>query len=120
MVSAMVNTTNEFLRLANQVTSEPRRRDLDLLISVGERVSMTLLAMAMQQLGYNAQSFTGSQSGIITDDNHAAARILEVRLFRIQNALEQGCVGLQGKGGHNTWKRWFGCFCGCFSRGFKF
>ena len=94
VVSAMGNTTNELLRLARQVSPEPKRRELDLLISVGERVSMTLLAMAVQQLGYEAQSFTGSQSGIITDDRHAAARIIEVRPDRIQRALEQGYVAI--------------------------
>lgn len=100
VVSAMGNTTNELLSLASQVCEEPKRRELDLLISVGERVSMTLLAMAVQDLGYAAQSFTGSQSGILTDDNHASAKIIEVRPNRIQDALENGNVvivaGFQG------------------------
>ena len=94
VVSAMGNTTNELLRLAREVSPEPKRRELDLLISVGERVSMTLLAMAVQQLGYDARSFTGSQSGIITDNRHAAARIIEVRPSRIQKALESGSVAI--------------------------
>ena len=94
VVSAMGNTTNELLRLARQVSPEPKRRELDLLISVGERVSMTLLAMAVQHLGYKAQSFTGSQSGIITNDQHAAARIIEVRPDRIQRALNEGYVAI--------------------------
>ena len=94
VVSAMGNTTNELLRLAKEVSPEPKRRELDLLISVGERVSMTLLAMAVQQLGYDARSFTGSQSGIITDNRHAAARIIEVRPSRIQKALESGSVAI--------------------------
>ena len=67
VVSAMGNTTNELLELARSVSPNPRRRELDLLVSVGERVSMTLLAMAIADLGVPASSFTGSQSGIITD-----------------------------------------------------
>ena len=88
VVSAMGNTTNELLALARSVSANPRRRELDLLVSVGERVSMTLLAMAIADLDIPASSFTGSQSGIITDTNHVAARVEEVRPHRIQRALE--------------------------------
>ncbi len=93
-VSAMGNTTSELLALARSVSASPGRRELDLLISVGERVSMTLLAMAIQDLGVDAASFTGSQSGIITDERHVAARVLEVRPHRIRAALESGKVAI--------------------------
>ena len=74
VVSAMGNTTNELLALAKSVAAAPGRRELDMLISVGERVSMALLAMALQELGVAARSFTGSQSGIITDTSHEIGR----------------------------------------------
>ena len=108
VVSAMGNTTNELLALARSVTPNPGRRELDLLVSVGERVSMTLLAMAIHELGVPARSFTGSQSGIITDDNHVAARVQEVRPYRLFRALDSGHVvivaGFQGvsRGGEVT------------------
>ncbi len=100
VVSAMGNTTNELLGLARQVSPSPGRRELDMLISVGERITMALLSMAVADLGVPAVSFTGSQSGIITDENHSAARVIEVRPQRIQEALEQDKVvivaGFQG------------------------
>ena len=94
VVSAMGNTTNELLSLARQVTEHPGRRELDMLISVGERVSMTLLAMALADLGVPARSFTGSQSGIVTDENHANARVIEVRPERVREALSRGEVAI--------------------------
>lgn len=94
VVSAMGNTTNELLALARQVSPRPGRRELDLLVSVGERVSMTLLAMAIEDRGVPAASFTGSQSGIITDDQHVSARVEEVRPHRIRRALDQGRVAI--------------------------
>ena len=94
VVSAMGNTTNELLSLASEISSNPGRRELDLLISVGERVSMTLLAMAIQELGEPAQSFTGSQSGIMTDTHHVAAQVLEVRPYRIRRALDEGQIAI--------------------------
>jgi aspartate kinase len=100
VVSAMGNTTNELLGLARQVSPSPGRRELDMLISVGERITMALLSMAVSDLGVPAVSFTGSQSGIITDENHSAARVIEVRPQRIQQALDEGRVvivaGFQG------------------------
>ena len=100
VVSAMGNTTNELLALARQVSPRPGRRELDLLVSVGERVSMTLLAMAIEDLGVPAQSFTGSQSGIVTDDQHVSATVVEVRPARVRRALDEGKVvivaGFQG------------------------
>jgi len=94
VVSAMGNTTSELLGLAKEVSPAPRRRELDLLISVGERVSMTLLAMAIHDLGVPAASFTGSQSGIITDEQHVNAKVLEVRPHRIREALDAGKVAI--------------------------
>ena len=94
VVSAMGNTTSELLALAREVSDNPGRRELDLLISVGERVSMTLLAMAIQDLGEPAQSFTGSQSGIITDTHHVAARVLDVKPHRIRRALDEGQIAI--------------------------
>lgn len=94
VVSAMGNTTNELLALAEQVSRRPGRRELDMLISVGERVSMALLAMALHELGVPARSFTGSQSGILTDTSHANARVVEVRPDRVRAALDAGEVAI--------------------------
>ena len=100
VVSAMGNTTNELLALAASVSDDPHRRELDMLVTVGERISMALLSMAIHDLGHPAVSFTGSQSGIITTDNHTDARILRVRPMRIREALDAGQVvivaGFQG------------------------
>src|SRR5262245_36356389 len=79
VVSAMGRTTDELWALAKQVTESPPRRELDMLLSTGERISMALVAMAIQKRGLEAISFTGSQSGIITNDRHSGARIIEVR-----------------------------------------
>ncbi|HZJ30486.1 MAG TPA: aspartate kinase [Vicinamibacterales bacterium] len=100
VVSAMGDTTDELLTLAKQVSPNPDRRELDMLLSAGERISMALLSMAIRELGGNAISFTGSQSGIITNDRHVDARIIEVRPFRIQDELSRGRIvvvaGYQG------------------------
>jgi aspartate kinase len=100
VVSAMGDTTDELLALAKQVSPDPPRRELDMLLTCGERISMALLSMALQEQGVPAISFTGSQSGIITNDAHAQARIVEVRPYRIQDELAQGKVvivaGYQG------------------------
>lgn len=100
VVSAMGNTTNELIGLAHQLHDAPPRREMDMLVSVGERITIALLSMAMHALGEEAISFTGSQSGIITNDNHHHARIVEVRPFRIQDELERGrlviVAGYQG------------------------
>jgi aspartate kinase len=100
VVSAMGDTTDELLNLAKQVSASPDRRELDMLLSAGERISMALLSMAIRELGGNAISFTGSQSGIITNDRHVDARIIEVRPFRIQDELARGKIvvvaGYQG------------------------
>ncbi|MBX5484453.1 MAG: aspartate kinase [Myxococcaceae bacterium] len=100
VVSAMGDTTDELLALAKKVSADPPRRELDMLLTCGERISMALLSMALQELGVEAISFTGSQSGIITTDEHSQARIVEVRPFRIQDELRRGKVvivaGYQG------------------------
>jgi aspartate kinase len=100
VVSAMGDTTDELLALAQQVSASPDRRELDMLLSAGERISMTLLSMAIRELGGDAISFTGSQSGIITNDRHIDARIIEVRPFRVQDELARGKIvviaGYQG------------------------
>src|SRR3954471_5741641 len=100
VVSAMGDTTDELLGLARQVSPNPDRRELDMLLSAGERISMALLSMAIRELGGDAISFTGSQSGIITNDRHVDARILEVRPFRVQDELARGKIvviaGYQG------------------------
>lgn len=94
VISAMGDTTDRLLALAKEVHPEPPRREQDMLVSVGERISMALLAMALLRVGVDAVSFTGSQSGIITDEQHAEARILEVRPKRIVEALEAGKVAI--------------------------
>jgi aspartate kinase len=100
VVSAMGDTTDELLALARKVSTNPDRRELDMLLSAGERISMALLSMAIRELGGDAISFTGSQSGIITNDRHVDARIVEVRPFRVQDELARGRVvviaGYQG------------------------
>src|SRR5690349_1385103 len=100
VVSAMGDTTDELLTLAKQVSANPDRRELDMLLSAGERITMALLSMAIRELGGDAISFTGSQSGIITNDRHVDARIIEVRPYRVQDELERGKIvviaGYQG------------------------
>ena len=100
VVSAMGDTTDDLLALATQVSSDPPRRELDMLLTCGERISMAILSMAIQELGVPAISFTGSQAGILTNEDHSQARILEVRPSRIQEELAKGRVvvvaGYQG------------------------
>ncbi len=100
VVSAMGHTTDELLALSRAVTESAPRRELDMLLSAGERISMALLSMALNARGVPAVSFTGSQSGIITNDAHTNARILEVRPYRVQDELARGNVvivaGYQG------------------------
>ena len=100
VVSAMGDTTDELLAMAKKVSPNPGRRELDMLLSAGERISMALLSMAIHELDGDAISFTGSQSGIITNDRHVDARIIEVRPFRVQDELARGKIvviaGFQG------------------------
>ena len=94
VVSAMGDTTDELIDLANQITPLPAGRELDMLLTAGERISMALLAMAIKNLGFEALSFTGSQSGIITDRKHGRARIIDVKTGRIQEALKQDAIAI--------------------------
>ncbi|MBG6069018.1 aspartate kinase [Micromonospora ureilytica] len=100
VVSAMGDTTDELLDLANQVSPLPPGRELDMLLTAGERISMALLAMAIHNLGYEARSFTGSQAGVITTSVHGRARIIDVTPGRLKGALDEGSVvivaGFQG------------------------
>ena len=90
VVSAMGQATDELLALAARVSQAPNRRELDMLLTAGERISMSLLAMALHDLGVKSISFTGSQSGILTDGRHGAARITAVKPERIREALAKG------------------------------
>ncbi|MDH4354184.1 MAG: aspartate kinase, partial [Actinomycetota bacterium] len=94
VVSAMGDTTDELLDLAQEVSPLPPGRELDMLLTAGERISMALLAMAIHDLGFEARSFTGSQAGVITDAVHGKARIIDVTPGRIQGALAQGAVAI--------------------------
>jgi len=100
VLSAMGQTTDELIDLAHQVSPRPAPRELDMLISVGERISVALAAMAINDLGHEAISLTGSQAGIVTDTTHTKAKIVEVRAERIHTALDAGKIvlvaGFQG------------------------
>ncbi|OGN60576.1 MAG: aspartate kinase [Chlamydiae bacterium RIFCSPHIGHO2_12_FULL_27_8] len=100
IVSAMGDTTDKLLKLARKIHTDPPKREQDMLISVGERISMSLLSMALQKKGINSISFTGSQSGIITCDNHFDAKIIDVKPFRIIDELKNNKIvivaGFQG------------------------
>ena len=90
----MGDTTDDLLDLAEQVTPAPPARELDMLLTSGERISMALLAMAIAQLGAEARSFTGSQAGVITDEAHGAARIIDVTPGRIKSTLDAGHIAI--------------------------
>jgi aspartate kinase len=94
VVSAMGDTTDELRDLAEQVTPLPPPRELDMLLTAGERISMALLAMAIAQLGHKAQSFTGSQAGVITDSAHGKAKIIDITPGRIENAISSGHIAI--------------------------
>ncbi len=94
VVSAMGDTTDELIDLAQQVSPLPSGRELDMLLTAGERISMAVLAMAIGDLGVEAMSFTGSQAGVITDGAHGRARIIDVTPGRIQGALDQGAIAI--------------------------
>ncbi len=100
VVSAMGKTTDELVSLAQQVSDQPSRREMDMLLSTGEQVSIALLSMALQELGQPALSLTGAQVGIVTETSHSRARILEIKPDRVQRHLDQGEVvvvaGFQG------------------------
>jgi aspartate kinase len=94
VVSAMGDTTDELLDLAQQVSPLPPGREMDMLLTAGERISMALLAMAIANLGHTARSFTGSQAGVITDSSHGKARIIDVTPGRIRDALDNGDIAI--------------------------
>ncbi len=94
VVSAMGDTTDELIDLAEQVSPMPPGRELDMLLTAGERISMALLAMAITDLGVEARSFTGSQAGVITTSSHGKARIINITPGRIQGALDEGAVAI--------------------------
>ncbi len=100
VVSAMGQTTNQLIDLARQVSIRPQLRELDMLLTVGERISMSLVSMALNDLGCPAISFTGSQAGILTDESHVNANIIDVKAFRVEEALQENKVvilaGFQG------------------------
>jgi aspartate kinase len=100
IVSAMGDTTDELIELAEQVSPTPAARELDMLLTAGERISMAVLAMAIHDLGVEARSYTGSQAGLITDSVHGKAKIIDVTPGRIQAALDDGAIpivaGFQG------------------------
>lgn len=106
VVSAMGDTTDELIDLAQQVTPLPPSREMDILLTAGERISMSLLAMAISNLGVEAQSFTGQQAGVITDEVHGKARIIDVTPSRIRAALDSDAVaivaGFQGVTQHTN------------------
>jgi aspartate kinase len=100
IVSAMGKTTDQLIEMAYQVSPQPNRRELDMLLTTGERISMSLMSMALSDLGVPAISFTGSQAGVMTDQSHSSARILEVRPVRVREELDRGRIvvlaGFQG------------------------
>ena len=100
VVSAMGHTTDELTKLASEITLDPPHREMDMLLSTGEQISISLLTMALNELGILAISLTGTQAGIITESAHGRARILEIRTERIKKLLSQGktivIAGFQG------------------------
>ena len=94
VVSAMGKTTDDLVRLAHDVADRPGGREMDMLLTAGERISMALLSMAVENLGQPAVSFTGSQAGILTDTEHGKAKIIEVRGDRIREAIGEGKVAI--------------------------
>src|ERR1700751_5878638 len=100
VLSARGQTTDELIAMAEEVSPDPDRREMDMLLSTGERISCALCAMAINDLGHRAISLTGSQAGIVTDTSHTKARILDVRANRIQEALDDDRIvlvaGFQG------------------------
>src|SRR5437773_7674007 len=100
IVSAMGKTTDQLIQMAYQVSPTPNRRELDILLATGDRIGMSLVSMALSDFGVPAISFTGSQAGVMTDDSHSSARILDVRPIRVREELDRGRVvvlaGFQG------------------------
>ena len=93
-VSAMGDTTDDLIDLAQQVSGHPHAREMDMLLTTGERISMALLAMAIRDLGFDARSFTGSQAGMMTDAQHGRARSVDVTPTRVRQALDDGAIAI--------------------------
>ncbi len=96
VVSAMGKTTDELVAMAREISPKPPRREMDMLLSTGERITMSLLCMALHELGFDAVSLTGSQAGIITNDRHNDAQVIEVRPFRVQDEIAMGKIVIIG------------------------
>jgi len=96
VVSAMGKTTDELVMMARAISPKPPRREMDMLLSTGERITMSLLSMALNERGLSAVSLTGSQAGIITNDRHNDAQVIEVRPFRVQDEMAKGKVVIIG------------------------
>ncbi|MDZ4677896.1 MAG: aspartate kinase [Oligoflexia bacterium] len=100
IISAMGDTTDDLVDLSRRITHTPIQREMDMLLSAGERISMALMSMALNSLGCSAISFTGSQSGVLTDGSHNSARIIDIRPFRVEEELKKGRIviiaGFQG------------------------
>jgi aspartate kinase len=96
VVSAMGKTTNQLIEMAHNITQNPEKREMDMLLSTGERITMSLLCIALNNIGIDAVSLTGSQAGIITNDRHNDARVIEVRPFRVQDEIASGKVVVVG------------------------
>src|SRR5512137_760340 len=92
VVSALGDTTDELIELANKISAEPSEREMDMLLSTGEQISVALLAMAIHKLGYEAISFTGAQVGIITDANYTKARIIKINADKIRQEIKKGKI----------------------------
>jgi aspartate kinase len=96
VVSAMGKTTDELVAMAREISPKPPRREMDMLLSTGERITMAMLCMALQEQGLDAVSLTGSQAGIITNDRHNDAQVIEIRPFRVQDEMAKGKVVIIG------------------------
>lgn len=96
VVSAMGKTTNNLIEMAKEVSPNPQKREMDMLLSTGERITMSLLCMALNDMGFDAVSLTGSQAGIITNDCHNDARVIEVRPFRVEDEMRRGKIVVVG------------------------
>src|ERR687883_230754 len=94
VVSAMGDTTDRLIDLAREVSRDPHPREQDMLLTAGERISIALVSMAINDLGRDAVSFTGSQAGIVTDTTHGRARIVEMRRGRVHQALDEGKIAI--------------------------
>ena len=94
VVSAMGDTTDDLIDMAKQIVPVPDGREFDMLLTAGERISMALLAMAINSLGYKAESFTGSQAGVLTTSVHGKARIVDVTPGRIENSIAEGNIAI--------------------------